>query len=203
MTGPDPLHYGWWIASRASGVVALLLVSVSVLIGLTMATKVLKRPKLNRTLAGLHEHAALGGLIAISVHGLTLLGDRWLDPGLGGLVVPFTMDYRPAFTGLGIVAGDLAALLGLSFYLRRRVGPRLWRKAHRFTLLVYVLGVVHTLGAGTDATTTWLRAILVVTGVPILALTLLRFRPAAQPAASRRRGPAVESGAPAPAGATR
>ena len=182
VTGPDPLQYGWWLASRASGIVALLLVSFSVLIGLTMATKVLGRPKLNRTLASLHEHAALGGLIAISVHGLTLLGDRWLDPGVSGLLVPFTMDYRPAFSGLGIIAGFLAALLGLSFYLRRTIGAKLWRTAHRFTLLVYVLGVVHTLGAGTDATTAWMRAILLITGAPILYLTVLRFLPARKPA---------------------
>lgn len=198
MTGPDPLKYGWWIASRASGVVALLLVSVSVLIGLVMATRVLKRPKLNRTLANVHEHAALGGLVAICVHGLTLLGDRWLNPGVGGLLVPFTMGYRPVFTGLGIIAGDLAALLGLSFYLRRRIGARLWRRAHRFTLLVYVMGVIHTLGAGTDASTAWMRLILVVTGVPIVSLTLLRFRPAG----TRKRVPARTGPQATRAGAT-
>jgi methionine sulfoxide reductase heme-binding subunit len=195
MTGPDPLDHAWWIASRASGVVALLLVSVSVLIGLAMATKVLGRPKLNRTLAGVHEHTALGGLIAICVHGLTLLGDPWLNPGVGGLVVPFTMDYRAAFTGLGIVAGYLAALLGLSFYLRRRIGVRLWRRAHRFTLLVYVMGVVHTLGAGTDATSVWMRATLIATGVPIVLLTALRFRPARPRVPARAGTPATAPGA--------
>lgn len=187
MNGPNPLEFGWWLVSRASGLLALLLVSVSVLIGLAMATKALGRPKLNRTLLSVHEHTALAGLIAISVHGLALLGDPWLNPGVGGLLVPFTMDYRPIFTGLGIIAGALSALLGLSFYARRRIGTKLWRKAHRLTLLVYVLGVIHTLGAGTDATTGWLRAILLLTGTPILFLTLHRFlpQPTVTPATSR------------------
>ena len=61
------------------------------------------------------------------------------------------MDHEPLFTGLGIIAGYLAALLGLSFYVRRRIGAKRWRTLHRCTVLVYVLGVVHTLGAGTDA----------------------------------------------------
>ena len=61
------------------------------------------------------------------------------------------MAYKSLFTGLGIIGGWLAALLGLSFYLRKRIGPALWRKAHRATIVVYVLGVIHTLGAGTDA----------------------------------------------------
>ena len=153
MIAPDPLQYGWWLAGRASGVVALALVTLSVGIGLAMAGRVGRRPGLSRTLMGLHEHAALAGLVAIAVHGVTLLLDPWLRPGPVGVLVPFTMGYRPLFSGLGVVAAYLAALLGLSFYARRRIGARLWRRAHRATVLVYVLGVVHAVGAGTDAST--------------------------------------------------
>jgi sulfoxide reductase heme-binding subunit YedZ len=191
MRAPDPVDYAWWITSRAAGITALLAVTASVLIGLTMATKVLRRPKLNRALMSIHEHTALAGLIAIAVHGLTLFGDPWLRPGLSGLLVPFTMAYRPLYTGLGVIAAFLAALLGLSFYARKRIGAKLWRKAHRWTIAVYVLGVIHTLGAGTDASTTWMRAGLIVTGAPILFLTLLRFLPQriAPPAALPQRQP--------------
>jgi sulfoxide reductase heme-binding subunit YedZ len=174
---PDPLDYGWWLASRASGITALLLVSCSVALGLAMATKVLRGRVRPQTLVKLHEHLALTGLVAIAVHAITLLGDRWIQPGAGGLLVPFTMGYRPAFTGLGIVAAYLAAILGLSFYVRRRIGTRRWRSLHRLTLLVYVLGIVHTLGAGTDASTPLMRAILLVSGGPILFLALLRWLP--------------------------
>jgi len=174
MTGARPLDYGWWLASRASGIVALVLVTVSVGIGLAMAGGVLRKPGLKRTLMSLHEQAALAGLVAISVHGATLLGDAWLHPTVTQIVVPFTLTYRTVFTGLGVVAGYLAALLGLSFYVRRRIGARLWRKLHRATVVVYALGVVHAIGAGTDATTSWLRAFLVITGVPIAALFATR-----------------------------
>lgn len=177
MTGPDPLHHGWWLLSRSAGVVALIAVSVSVLLGLTMTTKVLARPKLTRTLRSLHEHAALAGLVAIGVHGVTLLGDPWLDPGLTGLLVPFAMDYEPLFTGLGIIGGLLAAVLGLSFYVRRRIGSRLWRRLHRWTAAVWLLGLVHTIGAGTDASTRWLQAILLLTATPIVVLLAIRLRP--------------------------
>ena len=190
MIAPDPLHYGWWLAARASGIVALALVTLAVGVGLAMAGRVARRPGLSRVLMALHEHAALAGLAAIAAHGVTLLFDPWLHPGPAGVAVPFAMGYRPLFTGLGVVAAYLAAVLGLSFYARRRIGARLWRKAHRATVLVYLLGVAHALGAGTDASTPWLRAFLLVTGAPILVLFLRRVL-VRQLATSTRAGSAV------------
>lgn len=149
--------HGWWLASRASGLVALVLVTISVGLGLAMAGKVMRRPGLSKKLMAVHEQTALAGLIAIAVHGITLLGDPWLHPGVAGVTVPFAMSFRTAFTGLGVIGGYLAALLGLSYYVRRRIGAKLWRKAHRATILVYVLGLVHALGAGTDASAVWFR----------------------------------------------
>jgi sulfoxide reductase heme-binding subunit YedZ len=166
--------HGWWLASRASGLVALVLVTVSVGLGLAMAGKVMRRPGLSRKLMAIHEQAALAGLVAIAIHGITLLGDPWLHPGVAGVTVPFAMSFRTAFTGLGVIGGYLAALLGLSFYVRKRVGPKLWRKAHRATILVYVLGLVHALGAGTDASAVWFRWWVVLTAPLIGGLLVYR-----------------------------
>jgi sulfoxide reductase heme-binding subunit YedZ len=187
----DAANYLWWLVSRAAGIVALGLISMSVLIGLTLATKILRRPGLNRKLARMHEHAALISLAAIVVHGASLLGDRWLHPGVRALLVPFVIAYRPLYVALGIIAAYLAALLGLSFYARRRIGARLWRKLHRATVLVWVFAVVHTIGAGTDASSPWLRVMMLATGAPIVFLALLRIlhRRSAASAHSARRAP--------------
>ena len=124
MNGPNPLDYGWWLASRSAGIVALIAVSISVIVGLLMANGLPRRPGAKKRLLAIHESTALTGLVAISVHGLTLLGDAFMHPSVTDIAVPFTMSYRPIFTGLGILAGWLAALLGLSFYVRRRtIGP--------------------------------------------------------------------------------
>jgi methionine sulfoxide reductase heme-binding subunit len=184
---PDPLDYGWWLASRASGVVALALLAASVGLGLAMAARALRRPGLPRILLALHEHLALAALVAVAVHGITLLGDRWLHPGPAGIAVPFVMGYRPLWTGLGIVAGYLGAALGLSFYLRRRLGAKRWRATHRLTPLVYVLALAHTLGAGTDAGTPWLRGLLVVLSAPLVHLGVLRALPAPGRDSHRKR----------------
>lgn len=180
--------HGWWLASRASGLVALVLVTVSVGLGLFMAGKVMRRPGLSRKLLALHEQTALAGLVAIAVHGITLLGDPWLHPGVSGVTVPLAIGYRPAATALGIVAGYFAALLGLSYYLRKRVGPRLWRKAHRATVLVYLLGLTHAFTAGSDTSTPVFRWWAIATGAPIGALFVYRLGVARRTA--RRRAAA-------------
>ncbi len=195
-----PLHVIWWLVSRASGVVALVLISLSVMMGLAMAAKVLRRPAVKRAVIRLHEHVALIALVAIAIHGASLLGDGWLNPGLRGITVPFAIGYRPTFTGLGIIAGYLALLLGPSFYLRRRVGARRWRKLHRATSVVWVLAVVHTLGAGSDAAAPWLRAVVLAPVIPIVYLLVLRVlggqRAGARTASGRDQRPATASGVP-------
>jgi len=192
--GPDPLAHGWWLASRAAGVVALALVTASTLLGLAMASRP-RRPRRNAArLVTLHEQLALTGLVAIAVHGIALLGDPWLRPGLAGIALPGAMAYRPLFTSLGVLAGWLAALLGLSYYLRGRIGVTRWRAVHRLTLAAYALAVVHTLGAGTDAGSAWLRWPLL--GSAAIVLVLLARRLA-------RRDPTTRKGAPIDDGPTR
>jgi sulfoxide reductase heme-binding subunit YedZ len=183
MRGPDPLDYGWWLASRSAGIVAMVLVTVAVLLGLILGGRLTRRPGMARVVMAVHQQTALAGLIAIAMHGVTLLGDPWLRPGLTGLAVPFTMSYRPGFTGLGVIAAELAALLGLTYYARRRLSPRRWRMAHRLTPLVYVLALVHAMGSGTDAASTWLRVPLLASAVPVAVLF------AARVTAGRRRAP--------------
>jgi methionine sulfoxide reductase heme-binding subunit len=174
----DPMDYAWWLASRASGIVALVLIALSVAIGLGMAARAFRKPGLPKLMIAIHEHAALAALVAIAVHGITLLGDHWLDPGIAGITVPFVIDHEPVFTGLGIIGGYLAAILGLTFYVRRRIGTKRWRNLHRLTPVVYVLGVIHTIGSGSDAGTVWMTLILLATGTPILYLGILRALPA-------------------------
>ncbi len=176
MSGVTLAGHEWWLASRAAGVVALVLVSLSVGLGLASAARIVP-PRLRRTVIALHEQIALAGLVSIAAHGLLLLPDRWLHPGLGGIALPFAIAYRPAATALGVFAGYLAGVLALSFYARRRIGPRLWRRLHTATLVAYAMSVAHTLLAGTDAGTLWLKVLLIVTAAPIVGLLAARLAP--------------------------
>ena len=80
MTGRIPRSTpGGWPRARP-GIVALLSITLSVAVGLAMAGRVSRNPRLARVLLTVHQQAALAGLVAIAVHGITLLGDRFLSP---------------------------------------------------------------------------------------------------------------------------
>ena len=194
---PRPEDHLWWLASRASGLIALGLMTASVVIGLLMAAKLSSRPGLKVAMVKLHEQLAVISLGAIGLHAVTLLGDPWLRPSLAGIFVPGAIDYRPLFVASGIVGAYLAAALGLTFYARKRLGSKRWRNAHRFIIVAWGLAVVHAVGAGTDiglAAVRWPLAIGVAGVAVLLGLRILGSASSAQPGNAQAK-PAESPGA--------
>jgi sulfoxide reductase heme-binding subunit YedZ len=177
---------GWWIVSRSSAIVAFVLVTASVFLGLTMASKPVRGPGFAKTMRSLHEQAALAALVAIGIHVVAVFADPWLKPGVVGVAIPFVLSLNRVWNGIGVIAAYLAFLLGLSFYLRKHIGGRLWRQAHRATIVVYVLGLFHALGAGSDTGSLLFLGFAAVTAVPIAILFVYRLG-AARRSSERRR----------------
>lgn len=195
-TVPQPIDHGWWIASRSAGVVALIALTASVIFGLLMANGLPRRNGAMRVLLALHEPTALAGLVAIAVHGLTLLGDPWLRATPLGIAIPGVLAYRTLWTALGIVAGWMAAVLGLTFYLRARIGAKRWRTVHRATIVAWALCVAHTIGAGTDERL--MRAPMLVAASAVVFLFLRRVVPGDPKRENARQAPAARGRAVQP-----
>lgn len=162
----------FWIASRAAGSVALLLSSISVGLGVTMAGGLIRGHKPELRVA--HEALSLGTMAALLVHAITLLGDQFLDPSVLDLAVPFASSYMQPWMGIGVVGGWLILLFGLSYYVRDRIGQARWKRIHRLTMVAWVLGVVHSLGIGTDSGQVWFLITAGVVAVPAVALVASR-----------------------------
>jgi sulfoxide reductase heme-binding subunit YedZ len=164
--------YLFWMTSRAAGVAALLLSSVSVCVGLLMGGRLLRRrrPELRVT----HEALSLATLAALLVHGLSLVGDSYVHLSLADIAIPFLSSYKTLWTSMGIVAFWALLVLGLSYYARGRIGVQRWRMLHRFAALAWILGLAHSLGEGTDAGQTWFLASVAIVAVPALGLLLER-----------------------------
>jgi sulfoxide reductase heme-binding subunit YedZ len=165
--------HAFWITSRAAGIVALLASSLAVAVGLT------RRGKDWRVV---HESLSLATLVALAVHALALLGDSYLRPSLADIAIPFVSGYERVWMSVGIVAGWAFVILGLSYYVRGRIGVRRWRVLHRFTALAWALGVVHALMMGTDAGTAWFLLAAGLAVIPAGALLVRRLTPTAVPA---------------------
>lgn len=180
----------FWITSRAGGIAALVLSSASVGAGLLISGQGGSGKGLRGDARALHEALSLATLVAIAIHGASLLGDHFLHPTLIDISVPFTGGYRPFWTGLGIAAGWALTALGLSYYVRGRIGQSRWRALHRFTALFWVIGIAHSLGSGTDAGQLWFLVAVAVSAIPALILLLAKLtRPGAKrPPADARTG---------------
>lgn len=162
-------HHLFWITSRAAGTMALIGSSVSVTIGVLIGRRAGGRAGLP-DLRVVHECLSVLVIAMIALHGAALLGDRFFHPGLSGIAIPFAGSYRSAWTAVGIVSGYGLAALGLSYYVRDRIGPARWRRMHAFTALFWLFGVVHSIGAGSDARQAWF---LLVAGMPVCVAAIV------------------------------
>lgn len=165
----------FWIASRAAGIVAMLLASGSVGLGLAMATRI--GPFRTADLRTAHEALSLGTMAAIPVHAGSLLFDSYVNLGPLDITIPFAGGYQPLWTSLGIVCGWSLLALGLSYYARARIGVARWRSLHRWTALVWVLALVHAIGEGTDSGQAWFLLCAGIVVIPAAALLAVRLNP--------------------------
>lgn len=173
----------FWVTSRAAGTAALVLASLAVGIGLLSSSRGTLGRRIGE-LRPLHEALSLATLAAIAIHGLSLLGDNFVGYSPAEIAVPFASNYQTAWTGLGVVAFWGLAVLGLAYYQRARIGPARWRAMHRFTAAFWVLGLIHSLGMGTDRGAPWFLLMVGVTAAPAVLLLLWRMlEPSAAPPA--------------------
>jgi sulfoxide reductase heme-binding subunit YedZ len=169
----DPASHWFWIVSRGAGTTALILSAVTISFGLLMGGRMIRGGNADRQVY--HEVLALSTLVAIAVHGLSLLGDSFLHPSIFDVTIPFVSSYERLWTSLGIIAGWMTIALGLSFYLRDRIGRARFRIIHRLTVLAWALGLVHTFTEGTDAGQVWFIALVAVSCAPAVILLGLRL----------------------------
>jgi methionine sulfoxide reductase heme-binding subunit len=124
------------------------------------------------------EVLSLATIVAIAVHGLVLIGDEFLHPSLADVTIPFVSACKTVWTTLGIISGWALVLLALSFYVRKYIGVQRWRAPHCFTALAWIVGVVHSLGEGTDAGHVWFLVMTGVVAMPAALLLVTRLAPA-------------------------
>jgi methionine sulfoxide reductase heme-binding subunit len=171
-----------WYAARAGGVVAYVLLSANVAIGLLMTGKKSMKRWPRFALEDVHR---FGGILVgtfLVLHITAIAIDAYLPFSLTSLAIPLIASYRPIWTALGIVAAELLlALAYTNHYRNGRISYRFWRRAHFVNFVVWVAATMHGLGSGTDRSAAWLLVVYAVAVATVCVLTtwrvLRRWRP--------------------------
>jgi sulfoxide reductase heme-binding subunit YedZ len=168
---PDNITLVMWYAIRIAGILAYLTLWLTTVAGLCISGGFL--PKWGAVLMPVHQLADLALSLAL-LHAALLLGDRYAGFTPDSLVIPFRSTYEPLWTGLGILALYLGAIVFWSVDIRPKIGYARWRVLHYLAFVVFVFALAHGLFAGTDREAAPMRLLYVVTGGAVVALASLR-----------------------------
>ena len=168
-TGPS----AYWYLTRGSGVVALVLLTASLCLGIAGVVRLRTNRLPSFAVTGLHRNLTLLSIVFVVFHVVTSVLDGYAPIGWKDAVVPFLSPYRPLWLGLGAVAFDLLLALVVTSLLRARLGIRMWRAVHWLAYVSWPVALVHSLGTGSDARAGWLQLVgLVCVGVVAGAVAL-------------------------------
>lgn len=139
-----------WYATRATGIVALILFTVVVTLGTLVANRVggtfIGRFEVNEV----HRSLSMVAVVFLLFHIVTTVLDSFVSTGLVAAVIPMTSSYKRVPVALGAVSFDLILAVWISSLLKLRVKNQTWRFIHWFSWLAYAISLVHVYLTGTD-----------------------------------------------------
>ncbi len=170
----------FWYASRATGIVALLLLTVVFVLGL-LVTRQGRLPGLPRfAVTSLHRNISLLAVTFVAVHVLTAVLDTYVSIPLASAVIPFASGYERFWLGLGAISLDLILAMIVTSLLRGRLNPTLWRAVHLLAYLSWPVALAHGIGSSHDLQQGWLLGLAVGCGMLVLAAMTWRLVGAAR-----------------------
>jgi methionine sulfoxide reductase heme-binding subunit len=168
-----------WYVSRATGVVALLLMTAVVLVGL-LVTRQGRLPGLPRfAVTGLHRNMSLIAVVFVALHVLTAVADSYVSIPLTAAVIPLTSGYERLWLGLGAVSLDLTLAVVVTSLLRRHLSRGVWRAVHLLAYLSWPVAWLHSFGSSKDLQHGWLFLMAVACALAVGVAVIWRLAAAA------------------------
>lgn len=158
-----------WYTTRATGVVALVLLTGTVVLGVLTSVRFGTAQWPRFALQDIHRRVSLLAMVFIAFHVVTTVSDSYAPIGWLSVLVPFTSPYRRLWLGLGTVALDLLLAVAVTSLLRRRINHRVWRGIHWLSYASWPVALMHGLGTGTDPHLGWMGLLTVICVAAVLA----------------------------------
>jgi methionine sulfoxide reductase heme-binding subunit len=171
---------GLWYATRATGLVTLLLLTASVLLGVLTAGRFASGGWPRFLTLGLHRNISLLVGVFLALHVGTTVIDTFVSIPLTAAFIPFVSSYKTFWLGLGAVALDLLIALVATSLVRNRLGLRAWRGVHWAAYVCWPVALAHGLGIGTDRSTIWVFTLTVACVAAVAAAATWRVVTAAR-----------------------
>jgi len=162
----------WWYITRAAGLTSYILLWLSMIWGMAIATKILSPAVESSYSYDFHEFLSVLGLGFVLLHVVVLLVDHYQPFSILQILIPFVESYRPLWVGLGIIGFYIFLLVTVTFYMRGSIGPKAFRSIHTLSLLGYLGATVHGLFAGTDSALPVAKLIYAATFLVVVFLTV-------------------------------
>lgn len=164
-----------WYATRITALLAYLALTGSTIYGLLLSTKIIDPVSHRAISVTLHQDLAGIGISLALVHAAVLMIDRSVPYSPLELVIPFAGPYRPLWVGVGQLALVLGLAVLLSFYARKQLGARAWRRIHYLSFVAFVGATAHGIMAGSDSGAPWVGAGYVVMVAIVVFLIVYRL----------------------------
>jgi sulfoxide reductase heme-binding subunit YedZ len=164
-----------WYIIRATGIVAFVMLTLSVSVGLLIAGRAVPAGRSRVDLYEMHTFASLLALGFGGVHALTLLLDNFVSFSPTQILVPFTSSYRPFAVSLGIIGVYVSAVVYGSFWARKRIGYKRWRTLHYVSFAAFGAVAVHGMLSGADSHASWMVLVYIASMTIVAMLTANRI----------------------------
>jgi sulfoxide reductase heme-binding subunit YedZ len=164
----------YWYLTRASGAVALILLTLTIVIGIAAVTRAQTRRWPRFAVDAQHRSTSLLAFVFLVVHIATAVLDSFAPISLPDAIIPFVGAYRPVWLGLGATAFDLLLAVAVTSLVRDRLGHRSWRAVHWLVYAAWPVAVLHGLGTGSDVQQGWMTVVYIACGAAVIASVLVR-----------------------------
>ena len=148
-----------WYTTRASGIVTLILLTLTMVLGLATTSRARARNWPGFAQQDIHRRISIMAVVFLAIHVVTTILDTYVHIGWSAVVVPFTSPYSRFWVGLGTIALDLLVAVFVSSLLRAHLKPGTWRGIHWLAYASWPIALAHTFGVGTDSTEHWVIAL--------------------------------------------
>ncbi|HLM84596.1 MAG TPA: ferric reductase-like transmembrane domain-containing protein [Solirubrobacteraceae bacterium] len=167
----------YWYLTRSTGVVALLLLTAAVVLGVIDVGR-WSTPRWPRFVVdSLHRSVSMLVLVFLGLHIITAALDSFAPISPVDAIIPFIGSYRPFWLGLGAVAFDLLLAIAITSVLRQRLGHRAWRITHWLAYACWPIALLHGLGTGSDVKSAWSLALTAMCVLAVVIAVCVRTLP--------------------------